>query len=78
MDISDFDPEEFMNQYENMVDDIRERRKVCSHVWTDPDEQPFFRKPVTPLIGHGANMMHPGRTYKCNNCGETLSIGVKR
>lgn len=78
MDISDFDPEEFMSQYEDMADSIRERRKVCSHVWIDPEEQPFFRKPITPLVGHGANMMHPGQTYKCNNCGATLYIEVKK
>lgn len=47
---------------------------ACSHQWLNPEDLPIARLPYSPIIGPGRREMKPGTTYRCQRCGEELTI----
>ena len=45
---------------------------ACSHHWIDPLVGPFYRVPLSPVIGPHPREMKPGRRYVCQECGAEL------
>jgi hypothetical protein len=49
-------------------------REACSHQWINPEDPPISRSPYSPVIGPHQWEMKPGTTYRCQNCGELLTV----
>jgi hypothetical protein len=47
---------------------------TCSHQWINPEDPPISRLPYSPVIGPSRREMKPGTTYRCQRCGETLTV----
>jgi len=40
----------------------------------NPEDLPIARLPYSPIIGPGRREMKPGTTYRCQRCGDELTI----
>src|SRR5947208_14356654 len=47
---------------------------ACPHQWINPEDPQIGRLPYSPVIGPRRREMKPGTTYRCQRCGETLTI----